>query len=128
MTTKRTRKRAPKPQEKRLYAVVAHKVYVKGEEIYLPEGMMAAQACHATGKYRALSGNADDMTTIVKEARSDKELLFLLTALEGRVDLYQFNDRNPEFYGTKDRPLTAICLGPITKTEAEPLVGHLELM
>ncbi len=124
------RLKRPKPEEKRIYVVVARTVTVEGERIRMEPGRMAAQACHVIGKYRAHMGMPyKECTTIVLEARNSKELMKVMIELSRAVpELYTFHDKNPGFYPTSKPVFTALCTAPVRPSSVEDAIGHLELM
>ena len=119
---------AQKAHEKSIYVVVARTVDAGDERIHMPDGRMAAQACHATGIYRGNQGDASVYRTIILEARNSKELAKLLTECSSFLNVESYNDYDREFYGVEDLIPTAFCIWPTDRSLVEPYLDHLERM
>ena len=118
-----------------------------------PAGRMAAQAAHAVsmvrvamveqelraafqrmGKYKDVKTfllskvHFQPITTIILEARDSFELAHVLGLLHReRISVEQFEDFNPEAYGTQKSVRTAIATWPVKPREVAGILDYLPL-
>lgn len=139
-------------EEKRIYVVVAAKVY-GSTEVLQPPGRQVAQACHAVSLMRVMmalrmplprmsrgprkgqvdtSPATEPITTIVLQARDSNELShirFLLTAED--IPFEVFSDTNEEYgrgpAGELREVYTALATYPVEKVDVVGILDYLPL-
>lgn len=126
-------------QFKRIYVLLPAKVLVPKPEfgalgdrlLPMPVGRSAIQLGHVVSKMRvglADTYGSQPITTIGYSVRNHKELIKLINEMSaGGFNVWGFYDRDPKFYESDHGVLTAVCTEPITREQAEPFLGHLEL-
>lgn len=136
MATKRVKKRTKhKAEERRIYVIVPHTVQVPGprgsKEVltkHMEPGRLMAQCAHVVTRVRLdIQGPPEPITTIVLSARNSRELRKLHNELYRYTPVFAFHDSNPDFYGSEFKPMTAIATVPVTKSQIDEVIGHLEL-
>lgn len=138
MATKKVGKyKKKKAEELRIYVIVPHTVQVPGPggpnewlTKHMEPGRLMAQTAHVVTRVRLCVepqyGGAP-ITTIVLSARNSRELAKLFDELEEYVTMFAFQDHNPDFYESHFTPVTAIATVPVTKSQIDEVIGHLEL-
>jgi len=117
--------------EKRIYLIFPETVDCANGRIPMEEGRIVAQSCHVGRmlEFNQAASEYREITTITLGVRNSKELNKIAGDLNEEFwDRYaEFRDHNPGLYGSNDRVLTAVAVGPITRDEVENAIGHLEL-
>jgi Peptidyl-tRNA hydrolase PTH2 len=141
-------------EEKRIYVVLPKTVHVQLSEFYdtgngigysypikkdieqVP-GRQIAQACHVVSKLRLEMAEKEHafclshisnrpITTIILEARNQKEMMHMFTVLTGDGNQPTlFQDKNPDVYGDT-KPITAMAVYALP-SEVENTLGYLPL-
>lgn len=133
----------------RIYIIVPETVDVpvgRGVNRVKMDSRWAAQAVHAA--IEMVNHERDrgtkthgwgNLPTIVLAVRNSRELEKVWNELHAHRDkttskqavffpygMHKFEDVQPDFWGTKGKVWTAICLTPVDKALVEPVIGHLE--
>lgn len=124
--------------DKRFYVIVPETVDTPVGPYSMEVGRVMAQTFHlgrtSEHKQQTCDEIYQDVTTIVLVVRNSKELdkvLKELTELQVQSNeefpVNAYRDHNPPVYGTEDRILTAVGVGPVEKVMVDVAIGHLEL-
>jgi hypothetical protein len=126
----------------RFYVIVPETIQQDSSSIGMEDGRLMAQSFHigrvVENRRAAAGAGYEDITTIVLAVRNARELDKVTSDLVSlQLDLHSrglnafplstYKDHNPAFYMTHDRVLTALCVGPVLKSDVDSVIGHLEL-
>jgi hypothetical protein len=128
-------------EEQRIYIIVPEKVVITSKNkkikkiIKMEPGRLMAQCCHVGRELEKIAfpdhDHAPVHTTIVLSARNTAEMLRLENELYNDFGITNrfatFHDANEYLYGKGVKVLTAIAVGPVTKSQADSSIGYLEL-
>lgn len=135
-TKKRTK---PKVDQRRIYVLLPQTVQVpQGRGSHkkivtkkMESGRLMAQVGHVVTQLRTDPDVLQEygrkpLTTITLAVRNSRELTKLMGDLSAVTSVWDFEDDNLPFYGTKRKVRTAVATAPVYREQVDDLLGHLE--
>ena len=103
------------------------------KSLKMSPGKLASQVAHAAlrcgimAPKRRLTAYLKEETKLVLEAKDSAAMRRIAKKAEAAgLTNYVFTDRAPTTEGTANK-VTAMCIGPATREELEPITGNLQL-